>query len=755
MSDDVEQFVLKYNVDMKEAESRLQLLNDKIDKTGKATDKGREAFKQFGTDAADEIGKVIPGIDKISGAVRIMSAEFVAASAALAVLAIGVKSVIDLRAQFGEQRLAGMDSGLSTLRLEDYQRKFAKNSNGNVSRELALEEIKGLSERFRSAYTDPTRVGTEAKQMRMLGVDIAPIGSRPRAFNDMFTQLANNFSKMKPEQVQGIAKAIGMNQDFALTMQRLGGSVGRVTELTQEDIRNRQSAEESLRAFNTEMAVFSTKANELEISLGEHLIPAFTKLIELVNKIVKLVPMDEINGSIDRKTDIATGKTNDAKSVLGEVIRSTIFGSAMDLGEKARGWGKKVGLFSSKEDDTNLSKIGSVIANQVSGANKKNDPQDLVAKGKTLEQSVDKIVDSADRNNNMAAQSASDMQLAVNMFNGAVSTFANAIDEKQAWAAWAGEVGAASGMSAPKGTIGNQSPQASSGGPSGAGSAVYRATASSSSQYDNDIAEASRKTGIPIDVLKNVIRVESQGNQNARSGKGAIGLMQVMPENGRRMGLDLTDPKQNIEAGSKVLAGFLKIAGGDMRKALTMYHGGTDESNWGPLTRAYASKVLGEVGGSGYTGQAGGGQRRDDLRLQAVRENLAARLGVPVKQLTFGGVNRGDADWALKQKEGEVSNQIFQIRTDLMQANVPQQTRSKWMNELRLQESGLQQLQTYGPQIVQQQQEGDRAITIGERAVVININGVQNPQENANVMQHQLQDQLGHIVNQAATGQKL
>ena len=46
-------------------------------------------------------------------------------------------------------------------------------------------------------------------------------------------------------------------------------------------------------------------------------------------------------------------------------------------------------------------------------------------------------------------------------------------------------------------------------------------------------------------------------------------------------------------------------ANGDHRLALTMYHGGTNPANWGPLTRAYPDKVLGgPLGGRGQSRKA-------------------------------------------------------------------------------------------------------------------------------------------------------
>lgn len=77
-------------------------------------------------------------------------------------------------------------------------------------------------------------------------------------------------------------------------------------------------------------------------------------------------------------------------------------------------------------------------------------------------------------------------------------------------------------------------------------------------------------------LLQAVIAVESGFNPYAVSPKGAIGLMQVMPETGRRCGVkDLFDPRENVRCGASYLAGLLKRFR-DVRLALAAYNAGED-----------------------------------------------------------------------------------------------------------------------------------------------------------------------------------
>lgn len=719
MASEIDKFVLQYQVDLKDAIQRLEQLNDKVTKVNEGAKSGKNHFAEFSRDAADEIGKLIPGVDKVSGAVKAMGAEFAVAAVAIAALGVGVKSVLDLRAQFGAQRLAGMDTGVSGLRMEEYQRKFIRNSGGMVNREGAQSEIKNLSERLQSAYSDPTRMGNDARTFRLLGVNVGAPGKGATGFNDAFGQLATRFSQMKPDQVQGVAKAIGMNQDFALTLQKIGPSISRVTELTAEDINKRQDAERSLAAFNSEMGRLNEQFNNLEIALGQRLIPAFTRLIELVNKVVALIPKAE-----DAKNEAFAGTVTNMVASSKDHNPLTFMNPAYGLYNYVK---NKFGLGDSQTES------------KPDEAKKNPDPTkptstDLTPPGSSNSK-ADQILDGLDRNNQSAVRTSTDMQNAIQMFSGAVSTFANAIDERQAWAAWAGEAGRAAGLAAPVAVGGSGLP------------GVTRAVGATA--YDAIFEKEAREQGVSVDLIKKIARQESSFNPNAKSSAGAEGLMQVMPANKKGLGVtDLMDPAQNIHAGTKLFKQYLDASGGNVRQALMMYHGGPNRDIWGRKTMAYPDQVL----GAGMEG--GGGESRQTTNLNMVQANIAARLGVPLAQLQQGAVNKGDVSWASSQMQAGVENQIFNLNKELMNPMLPQQTRSKIMNELREQQNGLQLMKQYAPQVEGVARPGDRSITIGERAITINVNGVQDPKQMTQMLDDHLQSNLGDIINHAADGIK-
>jgi hypothetical protein len=83
--------------------------------------------------------------------------------------------------------------------------------------------------------------------------------------------------------------------------------------------------------------------------------------------------------------------------------------------------------------------------------------------------------------------------------------------------------------------------------------------ASPADPYAGFIAEASQRFGIPLAWIRAVMRVESAGDVRAVSPKGAMGLMQIMPDTWadlrarHRLGSDPYDPRDNILAGAAYL----------------------------------------------------------------------------------------------------------------------------------------------------------------------------------------------------------
>jgi soluble lytic murein transglycosylase-like protein len=143
-----------------------------------------------------------------------------------------------------------------------------------------------------------------------------------------------------------------------------------------------------------------------------------------------------------------------------------------------------------------------------------------------------------------------------------------------------------------EGVIGYTIPDAGSG-------AATLAPETAGSAFDDLIQEHASRYGIRADLVRAVIQVESAFNPYAVSNKGAMGLMQLMPETARELGVaNPFDPAQNIRGGVTYLRQLLDRYNNDEHLALAAYNAGpgTVDRNGQTVppireTRDYVSRV--------------------------------------------------------------------------------------------------------------------------------------------------------------------
>ena len=96
-----------------------------------------------------------------------------------------------------------------------------------------------------------------------------------------------------------------------------------------------------------------------------------------------------------------------------------------------------------------------------------------------------------------------------------------------------------------------------------------------SEKYDDLITKASERFGVSFPLLKAIIKAESDFNAQAVSKKGAMGLMQIMPQNFKLLGLkDPFDPTQNINAGARYFKQLYDRFNGKLALSLAAYNAG-------------------------------------------------------------------------------------------------------------------------------------------------------------------------------------
>ena len=119
-------------------------------------------------------------------------------------------------------------------------------------------------------------------------------------------------------------------------------------------------------------------------------------------------------------------------------------------------------------------------------------------------------------------------------------------------------------------------------------------------RYDEIIARTARWYGVDPNLVKAIIKVESDFNPRAVSPMGAMGVMQLMPQTARANGVnDPFDPEDNILGGVRYLSRLMERFRGDLELVLGAYNAGEGAvERYGnrlppyPETREYVRKVI-------------------------------------------------------------------------------------------------------------------------------------------------------------------
>ena len=114
------------------------------------------------------------------------------------------------------------------------------------------------------------------------------------------------------------------------------------------------------------------------------------------------------------------------------------------------------------------------------------------------------------------------------------------------------------------------------------------------------IVQAAERHGLPPELLNSVARAESGYRVDAISPKGAIGVMQLMPQTAATMSVDPFNAAENIEAGTRLLRDLLVKYDGSTHLALAAYNAGAgavDKHKGIPPyreTQLYVDRVVGD-----------------------------------------------------------------------------------------------------------------------------------------------------------------
>ncbi len=115
--------------------------------------------------------------------------------------------------------------------------------------------------------------------------------------------------------------------------------------------------------------------------------------------------------------------------------------------------------------------------------------------------------------------------------------------------------------------------------------------------FDDLISSAASRYGVDPALVKAVVQTESGFDPNAVSHAGAKGLMQLMDDTARGLGVnDSFDPAQNIDGGTRFLSYLLRKYDGQVMPALAAYNAGPGRlDRLGLTTDAQVSQRIGDL----------------------------------------------------------------------------------------------------------------------------------------------------------------
>ena len=643
MDDSLEKFLLEYQVEVKEAISRLESLNEKIGQTDQKSAKAKKSLKDMASEGLDEVKKLSPELEgAISGAQRLTSTlgsvgvALGGIAVAVAAIVIGVKGITEARKEYEAQRMLGYRAGMTPIQVEAFQRQ-AVAASGKMDAQGAraiIDKTQGLA---MSAFTDPDAGNVDQYKLQMLGSSSFDQDGKLRDTMTILDDISRKFQSMTKEQAQALGQSIGYTHDEIDALRNRSAALIESTKLTDTQTQDILAAQKSMDKLNKSFSQITEGSRVALTVIGSRLMPMFEDIIENVISLVGDAPQ-KINNFFDQ-------------------IQAA--------------WNATLGREDESVIETLLTK-GNVFSALDFFLNPQNVAKRFEEEKKAIQDEREKRKKEADSQNQNARQLQAQFSRDINLFANAVSQFAN-IDEQRAMAMWAGEAGQAAGL----GTSLTRRTYHVEEGAQQTNSSHQNAS-NWQQAIDNAADRFANRSGMGRDefaaTIAKLIHNQSGFDANKASKSGAVGAMQLMPSEVQRLGV--SDPfniGQNVSAGAQKLVELIEQQG-SLSAALSKYSSNLANDVPEYLT-AKSTMQRGSISGSPKDAESGKVLKVIDELLRkgndsatwtthsgaseqvrglarvpnfdvGVYDRLAESLGIPREQIVRGEFTKGDIKYA-------------------------------------------------------------------------------------------------------------
>lgn len=236
MAEDLDRFTLMYQVDLKDSISRLQKLQESMEKTSKGHEKSVAGVKEM----VSHFQGVSKTLDGATGAFGKFLGAAGPVAGAMTAIGLAVKFAADQVQEYNANLKIAYGTGIDLTSLEGVRRSLT--ASGNVDRATVDQSLGNIASMVRAARIDPT--GADAYKLRMMGGD--PYGS----VQGNLGSIGANFQGMSREQAEGLGMSYGgLDPRMVDELRRAGSSAGQI-KMSDEEIANIAQYNENLKELN-------------------------------------------------------------------------------------------------------------------------------------------------------------------------------------------------------------------------------------------------------------------------------------------------------------------------------------------------------------------------------------------------------------------------------------------------------------------------------------------------------------------------